>query len=877
MYEKRQKGLGVFDIVSICIDNTIDEEKICSTVPYPKSNSVFVVNLNTVSEKDLTCDDSGPYNKHSSPTVVVKADFDNNKLVGLKTINRQPLPKNSPLLTKKNIYVVKRMYSERVDELGRGKLTRIISRVYSCEGIRNLAIIQYLGTNSNTSRPHGNAKVRKRTYVRTKPSVIEKEKELLQSEPPKKVIRLIEDERGGPLSMASASDGPRDRRQCYNIKANLPNKKRSKNTGPVATPDFDRLIASMDAGNFVRSVDFSFRSKHQRIHPNTFAMSENAIIAIQAFCNPDSSNRSQLGIDMTYKVGPFYTTCLSFSHPYFVHKNNPQIHPTIFAGMMTSTGRQEQDYRYLANQLKACGINRLIYGTDGELALEMGFESTYPIECVAPKERNIKLRCFNHVKDDMLAALKKIPECHGKESQIITDILGSEFNSERTPGLVDSDNFSEDYEKLAKTWPKKFQNYIESGNMRVRPLKDTFVKSMGKRIRMEAGLGNPPNKFDNQRAESINNILKDAIGNQYVDQSAVNDMVYENVIKPQENEMVKAFYGSGEYMLAEPLRHFQVSNLRWRSMTEQQRRHHTSKILRCNIEETRPERPITRKLSVQPEECAEYLKSMPSMYIKQMWSSAEILLSNDGIRELQSGNFCIAETQTAFIVRQEKQVFVCTCSNFQKIKLCAHVLVVADCKNCLLEYLSRFHYNSSGAVHRHNARGAGEKRTKKPRRGSQSVQKLPILRYTSKTNSAPCSNDIDDEDLKRKRPFQFCEIWHNDEPFKLMHVSNSVLKARKALKCASCGTVISRLNAAPPYDIVISHPERFMYPKKTDDGRLEWKPTITKMTNKLYCIKKRCLLQRHPYFWLGLLNSGDIQLTIMHKEMLNEELGFDFN
>ena len=44
--------------------------------------------------------------------------------------------------------------------------------------------------------------------------------------------------------------------------------------------------------------------------------------------------------------------------------------------MMTSTGRQEQDYRYLANQLKPCGIYHLSYGTDGALTPQMGFEST---------------------------------------------------------------------------------------------------------------------------------------------------------------------------------------------------------------------------------------------------------------------------------------------------------------------------------------------------------------------------------------------------------------------------------------------------------------------------------------------------------------------
>ena len=59
------------------------------------------------------------------------------------------------------------------------------------------------------------------------------------------------------------------------------------------------------------------------------------------------------------------------------------------------------------NQRKSCGINHLIYGTGGELAIEMGFESDL-IECVRPKEKKMqKLQCFNLVKDDMLAVTEK--------------------------------------------------------------------------------------------------------------------------------------------------------------------------------------------------------------------------------------------------------------------------------------------------------------------------------------------------------------------------------------------------------------------------------------------------------------------------------------
>lgn len=131
---------------------------------------------------------------------------------------------------------------------------------------------------------------------------------------------------------------------------------------------------------------------------------------------------------------------------------------------------------YLASQLKSNGIEKLINGTDGELALELGFEAVFPIEDVPLSIRSIKLRCFNHVKEDMQKELKRL-------------------------GLVDSKNIEEDYKQLSAQWPPDFKRYIESKQLKVRSLKETLKKNMGREIRVAAGLGNPPNKFDNQRAE----------------------------------------------------------------------------------------------------------------------------------------------------------------------------------------------------------------------------------------------------------------------------------------------------------------------------------------------------------------------------------------
>ena len=122
--------------------------------------------------------------------------------------------------------------------------------------------------------------------------------------------------------------------------------------------------------------------------------------------------------------------------------------------MMTSTKRNVQDYSLLASQFKSrCG-DSLIYGTDGELALETAFENVFPI---FPPGHNahkasIHLRCFNHMHDDMKRKLQEMES--NNADQIIKSILGTEFNGQRQGWFVEQDfpNFNKAYEKAAKGW-----------------------------------------------------------------------------------------------------------------------------------------------------------------------------------------------------------------------------------------------------------------------------------------------------------------------------------------------------------------------------------------------------------------------------------------
>ena len=179
-----------------------------------------------------------------------------------------------------------------------------------------------------------------------------------------------------------------------------------------------------------------------------------------------------------------------------------------------------------------------------------------------------------------------------------------------------------------------------------------------------------------------------------------------------------------------------------------------------------------------------------------MWTEAEQLLSNDAYRELPNGQFCVAYGDKAFIVKCERNNFVCNCLDFQKFKVCSHVLIVADGKTCLESVVCNYKYCPSAAVNRHNTKQAGEKRVKKPRRGFQNIKKLPIRKYA--TAVAAEYSYHGDVNLKEQRPFQFCQILHNDERFDVIYINSDNMKNRKILKCISYGNVISRKKRCSP-------------------------------------------------------------------------------
>lgn len=385
----------------------------------------------------MTADDNGVYTKHSSPCEIVRAVFwDNGAVESLKTAH----PGESSVDGK--IYKVRRQYSWHHTSKD---FCRIISKVESDGVLARYAVVQYKAPQNASLislKAHGNSNKKSEPYYSTKPSVLRKAKAAAQaSETPKHIVIAIEQEAGGVVNVSSPADIIRKREQVYNACRNVEGRKKSQNTGQPRRPDFVKLMNLMQHDDFLRDVSFGAKSKRGEkfMAPNTFAMTDNQMTWIKRYCSGEKP-KSQTGIDMTYNMGPFYVTTLTFPHPMFVYRNKPDKHPITLAAMMTSVTKEREDYENLASSLYRKGIRSLTYGTDGEFALDQGFENVFPIssssDFATEATNNIHLRCFTHVEADIKAKLQQLKVDSKEQRTICSQILGEEKDARRIKGLV---------------------------------------------------------------------------------------------------------------------------------------------------------------------------------------------------------------------------------------------------------------------------------------------------------------------------------------------------------------------------------------------------------------------------------------------------------
>ena len=213
---------------------------------------------------------------------------------------------------------------------------------------------------------------------------------------------------------------------------------------------------------------------------------------------------------------------------------------------------------------------------------------------------------------------------------------------------------------------------------------------------------------------------------------------------------------------------------------------------------------------------------------------------------------CLFQFQVTATGLEGKIRYRCSCDRYKAYDgLCGHIVAIAVNEEDLRDTLSN--YCSCGGrveqlIENSLPSGGGEKPgNKKPRRGKNNLKSAPITRVVQ----------WNDPILDIPKPFQGTKPWHNENPF-LVHLLSDPW-CKKATKCESCGVTFPA-NNSPEANIILIHLE------KSSKGKEE---------RKFYCCRKKCLHDRHPYFWKGLVKVTDKtkeRLSKVHADILYENL-----
>ena len=210
------------------------------------------------------------------------------------------------------------------------------------EDTLNLALVQYYfseGEHSINVAPHGNAR-HGQPYLRTMPSVMCKLKKEARDKTPKRALQLVSDKAGGIVKAPSAGALPRNRQQVKDAR-------RNKQAFDYSLDDLVRFCTS----------------------PNSFR------------------------VDPTFNLGDFDVTVTTYHHLLLQHRGSAGKSPVMLGPLFVHVRKDFSTYHFFSSSLvgqRPQLASLLVFGSDGELALEQALSATFP------KAQHV--RCFLHFR-----------------------------------------------------------------------------------------------------------------------------------------------------------------------------------------------------------------------------------------------------------------------------------------------------------------------------------------------------------------------------------------------------------------------------------------------------------------------------------------------
>ena len=236
-------------------------------------------------------------------------------------------------------------------------------------------------------RAHGNRKTENLAHVRTKQSTKERAKENLKKQGSTRALFQTVKQAGGVCGAESPSSLPRNTRQAAHLK-----KKEERSsmhpTDPLAA--VLELQKSTFRG-FIRDVTCNDL-------PTVMLFTDRQVDNLVKFCCLMKPGLvSELGVDLTFQLSPFYVLVTTFRNTMLEAKRSSRS-PAFPGPLMICMTKEEGTYLSFAHRLlrEVPGLSKFLYatGTDDETALRnalaASFQAAHPLLCYLHSERNVK-------------------------------------------------------------------------------------------------------------------------------------------------------------------------------------------------------------------------------------------------------------------------------------------------------------------------------------------------------------------------------------------------------------------------------------------------------------------------------------------------------
>ena len=469
-------------------------ELISSRMPYSiQETGTFIIDLDSLgNRKDVFCDDNGAWTMKGNRE---KLYCVTKNLEGQVSLLRK-VSSEADISVRRRPYICKSCpeFHKTIVTIEYGK---------SIEKWFSLALVHYYWEGKPRKfkvAPHGNRKPESSAppYVKTKEStkqcVVQNLSEK-KTNPKRALFKTIKDS-GGVCGAESVSSLPRNVRQVKNIKHQL-----GLTSSAASKGNSDPLMAVLELqkgsfSGFIREVACNDL-------PTVMLFTDQQVDDIVRFCCHKKPNLvSELAMDITFQLGPFYLLVTTFKNPMLTVKGTSHP-PSLLGPVMVCMTKDESTYLSLLHCLLRAvpGLGNFLHatGTDDESALRnaiaAGFPQSHPRLCYLHSKKNIKEKLRRLGLSQALSG-RIIEDNYAKGTSLLWSNSKEEFDR-RVQVLMQDWHTLESSERKEPEFVEYFRKF-KLEDMRER---------MAMYVVRELGLGEEP--YLQNISEAMNSMLKE--------------------------------------------------------------------------------------------------------------------------------------------------------------------------------------------------------------------------------------------------------------------------------------------------------------------------------------------------------------------------------